>query len=46
MKDFEATSKGYGRWQLYAAGAFTGGDKTIGDGDTLQVTAQFDMTAA
>jgi len=46
MKDVEATSKGYGRWQLYAAGAFTGGDKTIGDGDTLQVTAQFDMTAA
>lgn len=31
---------------LYAIGAFTGGDKTIGDGDTLQVTAQFDMAAA
>lgn len=32
--------------RLFAAGAFTGGDKTLGDNDTLDVTAAFTAAAA
>lgn len=31
---------------LYAVGAFSGGDKSLGSGDTLQVTATFTTAAA
>lgn len=36
-------TKGGSSGTLYAVGAFTGGDKSVDDGDTLQVTATYTM---
>lgn len=38
------STKGGAVGTLYAAGAFTGGNKVVGNGDTLEVTATFTAT--
>jgi len=42
----KATDSGYNTGVLYGAGAFTGGNKTLSDGDSLSITVTLTATAA